>query len=155
MRRTIVVLAAILLACFGVLSAKQSPTQQKPASGEPQMTPEDAAKKNPIAPTPEGLAEARKLYGYHCAMCHNKDGDGKGELATEMKLELHDWRDASSIEKMTDGELFFVISNGRGKMLGGEGDRAPEKMRWNLVNLVRAFAKKGAGEKPKAETPQR
>jgi len=154
MRRTVLVLGTILLACLGLLSAKQSSTQQKPASGEPQMTPEDSAKKNPVAPTSEGLAQARKLYGYDCAMCHGKDGDGKGELAAEMKLELHDWRDASSIEKLTDGELFFIISNGKGKMLGGEGDRSPEKMRWNLVNLVRSFAKKGASDKPKTETPQ-
>ena len=93
MRRTLLVLGAILLACFGVSSAKQNSTPKKPDSTEPQMTPEDAAKKNPVAPTPEGLAEARKLYGYHCAMCHNKNGDGKGDLAADMKLELHDWRD--------------------------------------------------------------
>ena len=153
MRRTMFVLGAILLAFLGVLSAKQSSTQQKPASSEPQMTPEDVAKKNPVTPTSEGLAQARKLYGYDCAMCHGKDGDGKGELAAEMKLELHDWRDASSIEKMTDGELFFIVSNGKGKMLGGEGDRAPEKVRWNLVNLVRSFGKKGVADKPKAATP--
>ena len=152
MRRTLLVLGVILLMCIGVLSAKQSSTQQKPVPGEPQMTPEEVGKKNPIGPTPEGLAEARKLYGYHCAMCHNKDGGGKGELAVEMKLELLDWRDASSLEKMTDGELFFVISNGKGKMLGGEGDRASEKMRWNLVNLVRSFAKKGTGDKSKTES---
>ena len=69
-----------------------------------------------------------------------------------MKLELRDWRDASSIEKMTDGELFWIVSNGKGKM-PGEGDRTAEKVRWNFVNLVRSFAKKGAGDKPKAETP--
>jgi len=153
MRRTVFVLGAMLLASFGILSAKPRATQEKSSSTEPPMTPEDVAKKNPVTPTPEGLAEARKLFGYHCAMCHNKDGDGKGELATEMKLELHDWRDGSTLEKMTDGELFFIISNGKGKMLGGEGDRTPEKMRWNLVNLVRAFGKKGAGDKPKAATP--
>lgn len=153
MWRTVLVLSTILLASFGILSVKQAATQEKPSSTEPTMTPEDAAKKNPVTPTPEGLAEARKLFGYHCAMCHNKDGDGKGELATEMKLELHDWRNGSTLEKMTDGELFFIISNGKGKMLGGEGDRTPEKMRWNLVNLVRSFGKKNAGDKPKAATP--
>jgi mono/diheme cytochrome c family protein len=152
MRRTVLVLSAILLASFWILPATQSATQEK-SSSEPTMTPEDVARKNPIAPTSEGLAEARKLYGYHCAMCHGKDGDGKGELATEMKLELHDWRDTSTIEKMTDGELFFIISNGKGKMLGGEGDRTPEKMRWNLVSLVHSFGKKGAGDKPKAAIP--
>lgn len=153
MRRTILVLSATLVASFGIVSATQSTPQEKSSSTEPTMTPEDVAKKNPVASTPEGLAEARKLFGYHCAMCHNKDGDGKGELATEMKLELHDWRDGSTLDKMTDGELFFIISNGKGKMLGGEGDRTPEKMRWNLVNLVRSFGKKGAGDKPKAATP--
>jgi len=154
MRRTLPVLGALLLAGFGMFCSRRGSAQEKPNSTEPQMTPEDIAKKNPVAPTPEGLAEARKLFGYHCAMCHGKDGDGKGELAVEMKLELHDWHDASSIEKMTDGELFWIISNGKGKMLGGEGDRTPEKMRWNLVNVVRAFGKKGASDKPKTDTPK-
>ena len=116
------------------------------------MTPEDVAKKNPVSPTPEGLAEARKLFGYNCAMCHGKSGDGKGDLAADMKLELRDWHDASSLEKITDGELFWIISNGKGKM-PGEGDRTPEKTRWNFVNLVRSFAKKSAGDRPKTETP--
>ena len=69
-----------------------------------------------------------------------------------MKLELRDWRDPSTLEKMTDGELFFIVSNGKGKM-EGEKDRLPEKVRWNMVNLVRSLAKKGAAEKPKSETP--
>ena len=108
------------------------------------MTPEDVAKTNPFKPTPEGTAAATKLYGYHCAMCHGKNGDGKGELAAEMKLDLHDWRDPKSIANMTDGELFFVVSNGRGKMLGGEGDRQKEEVRWNLVRVVRSFGEKTA-----------
>ncbi|HET8923729.1 MAG TPA: cytochrome c [Candidatus Acidoferrum sp.] len=147
MRRTLPVLGAFLFASFMISHAKPSPTQEKPGSTEPKMTPEDAAKKNPVAPTPEGLAQVRKLYSYNCAMCHGKDGDGKGDLAADMKLELHDWRDASSIEKMTDGELFWIISNGKGKM-PGEGDRSPEKLRWNFVNLVRSFGKKSVADKP-------
>ena len=156
MRRTIFIASAALFC--GILCPKPNFTQEKTGSAEPKMTPEDAAKKNPIQPTPEGLAEARKQFGYDCAMCHGKDGSGKGDLAQDMKLELHDWRDPATIEKMTDGELFWVISYGRGKMVGGEADRSPEKMRWNLVNLVRSFGKKGAGtsagDKPKTENPQ-
>jgi mono/diheme cytochrome c family protein len=153
MRRTLLILGAILLASFGISHAKTNSTQEKPASTEPKITPEDVAKKNPVPPTPEGLAEARKLFGYNCAMCHGKVGDGKGDLAADMKLELRDWRDASSIEKMTDGEIFWIVSKGKGKM-PGEGDRTAEKVRWNFVNLVRSFAKKGAGEKAKSESPQ-
>jgi mono/diheme cytochrome c family protein len=153
MRRILLVLSAILLASFGISYAKPNFTQEKPGSTEPKMTPEDAAKKNPVPPTPEGLAEVRKLFGYNCAMCHGKNGDGKGDLAVDMKLELRDWRDASSLEKMTDGELFWIISNGRGKM-PGEGDRTAARVRWNFVNLVRSFGKGGTAEKPKAEASQ-
>ena len=141
MRRTLLVLGAFVLASLGISFARPNATQEKPGSAEHAMTPEDAAKKNPIASTPEGLAEVRKLFGYNCAMCHGKTGDGKGDLAADMKLELRDWRDASSLEKMTDGELFWIISKGKGKM-PGEGDRSSEKLRWNFVNLVRSFAKK-------------
>jgi len=70
MRMTLPVMGAILLASFGLSSAKPYAAQEKPGSTEPKMTPEDTAKKNPIPPTPEGLAEVRKLYGYNCAMCH-------------------------------------------------------------------------------------
>ena len=153
MRRTILVASVILVS--GILFPKLNFTQEKPGATEPKMTPEDVEKKNPIAPTPEGLAEARKFYGYNCAMCHGKEGDGKGDLAQDMKLELRDWRDPSSIEKMTDGELFWIISNGKGKM-PGDGDRDKEKMRWNYVSLVRAFGKKGAttADKAKPDNPQ-
>lgn len=151
MRKTLLVLCACIIASFGISHAGATFLQEKTGSAEPKMTPEDVAKKNPIAPTAESLAEARKFFGYNCAMCHGKGGDGKGDLAADMKLELHDWRDASSIEKMTDGELFWIISNGKGKM-PGNGDRDTEKMRWNYVNLVRSFAKKGAAEKPKSES---
>jgi mono/diheme cytochrome c family protein len=143
MRSLLLVLGTFLLASLGISYAKPSSTQEKPVSAEPKMTPEDAAKKNPVPPTAEGLAEVRKLFGYNCAMCHGKTGDGKGDLAADMKLELLDWRDASSLEKMTDGELFWIISKGKGKM-PGEGDRTAEKVRWNFVNLVRSFAKKGS-----------
>jgi mono/diheme cytochrome c family protein len=147
MRKTLFVLGVLLLASFMISYSEPNPAQEKPGSTEPKMTPEDAAKKNPVTATPEGLADARKFFGYSCAMCHGKTGDGKGDLAIEMKLELNDWRDASFTEKMTDGELFWIISNGKGKM-PGEGDRSPEKQRWNLVSLVRSFGKKGGADKP-------
>jgi mono/diheme cytochrome c family protein len=141
MRRTLPFAGAILLVSVGLSSANPKTTQEKPGSTDPKMTAEDAAKKNPVPSTPEGLAEVRKLYGYNCAMCHGKSGDGKGDLAADMKLELRDWRDAASLEKLSDGELFWIISNGKGKM-PGEGDRTKERVRWNFVSLVRSFAKK-------------
>jgi hypothetical protein len=150
MNRVLIFASAVLLVSVNAVFVKQKNLQadgkeSQTAEPAPEAIPVDAVNKvNPVKSTPQGLAAANKLYGYHCAMCHGKDGDGKGELALEMKLELHDWRDPKSISKMTDGELFYIITNGRGKMIGGEGDRTKDDLRWNLVNLVRSFGKKGA-----------
>jgi mono/diheme cytochrome c family protein len=145
MRRNAILFGTALLLALGIGFAQEKDTKDKaqaPETVPPPVSADDAGKKNPVKPTPEGLAEAKRLYGYHCAMCHGKDGDGKGDLAVSMDLKLHDWRDPGTIEKMSDGELFYIITNGRGKMVGGEGDRTKEQTRWNLVNLVRSFGKK-------------
>ena len=146
MRRMSIASACVLLAglagSYLTGSANPKNTKAQEPVAEAPIPAADAAKTNPVKPSPEGIAAAKKLYGYHCAMCHGKDGDGKGDLATEMKLPLKDWRDPSALAKMTDGELFYIITNGRGKMVGGEGDRTKEEVRWNLVNYVRMYAKK-------------
>jgi len=141
MRRALLFLSAVLLVTFGAALAQQKDNSQSEAAPAP-IPAADVEKKNPVKPTPEGLADARKLYKYHCAMCHGENGDGQGDLAESMHLQLSNWHNPESISKYTDGALFYIITNGRGKMVGGEGDRTKEEVRWNLVNLVRSFGKK-------------
>ncbi len=163
MCRTRFFLAGLILAgalAFQGLRSQEKPKESQPPAKDTQapaeeykIPPEDVKRPNPVKLTSDGLAQAKKLYGYHCAMCHNADGDGKGELAITMKLTLNNWRDPASLKDTTDGELFYIISNGKGKMIG-EGDRQKEEMRWNLVHLVRSFAKKDSGAGPKPDTPK-
>jgi cytochrome c5 len=147
------VVGAFLLAGSGVWFAQQNAAQENSdksqSSEEYKITPEAVARVNPVKSTPEGLAEARKAFKYDCEMCHGAQGDGKGELVESMKLTMRDWRDPASLEGKTDGELFFIITKGKGKMTG-EGDRQPEKLRWNLVHLVRSFAAKSPAQKTAA-----
>jgi len=75
-------------------------------------------------------------------MCHGAAGDGKGDMVESMKLTMKDWRDPQSLSAMKDGELYEIITKGKGKMTG-EGDRLPPDKVWNMVNYVRALAKKG------------
>ena len=120
--------------------------QQKPQQ-EPKETPDSAdstssaERKNPVKPTPENLASAKKFFGFDCAMCHGVAGDGKGDLAASMSLKMNDWRDSSVLTKMPDGEIFDLIVKGKGKM-EGEGDRISSEKAWELVNYVRVLAKK-------------
>ena len=141
--KSLLVMCAILLVSAIALSKEQQSSDAASQDPEYKITPEDIARKNPVKTSPEGLAEARKMYGYDCAMCHGKTGDGKGEIVESMKLTMRDWRDPATLAGKTDGELFYLITKGKGKMTG-EGDRQTEKLRWNLVNLVRSMAAKGA-----------
>jgi mono/diheme cytochrome c family protein len=106
------------------------------------IPPDIAAQANPVKATPEGLAKAKKMYGYDCAMCHGAGGDGKGDLAVESKFAMKDWQDPGSIKDMTDGELFYIIQKGKGDNMPSEGDRQKPDEIWNMVTLVRSFSKK-------------
>lgn len=97
---------------------------------------------NPVKPTPESLARAKKIYGYDCALCHGASGDGKGEVVTDMKLTMRDYTDPTALKDLTDGELFYIIRNGKGQMPSEEVARATQEDVWNMVVLVRSFAKK-------------
>jgi mono/diheme cytochrome c family protein len=105
------------------------------------IPPEAIHMTNPGKPTALGLAHARKMYGYDCAMCHGANGNGQGELAVQLKMSLKDWTNPADLQGRTDGELFYIIKNGQGQM-SGEGDRAKPEDLWNMVVMVRSFAKK-------------
>ena len=118
------------------------PAQQPTATPVAAVVPPDVAQKvNPVKPTPETLARAKKMYGYDCAMCHGATGDGKGELVADMKLSLKDYTDPASLKDLSDAQIFAIIKDGKGQMTG-EGDRAKADDVWALVVLLRSFAKK-------------
>lgn len=86
------------------------------------------------------MARAKKLYGMDCAMCHGEKGDGKGDLASDIK-NVTDFTKADALKDRTDGELFYITRNGKGEM-PPEDNRAKDSDVWNLVNYVKAMAKK-------------
>jgi mono/diheme cytochrome c family protein len=121
-------------------SLQQKP-QQEPKEAAASTEATSTERKNPVKPTPENLANAKKFFGFDCAMCHGASGDGKGDLAGSMSLKMNDWHDPAVLAKMSDGEIFDVIVKGKGKMTG-EGDRLSNEKAWEMVNYVRALAKK-------------
>jgi hypothetical protein len=125
MRQALLFLGAVLLITFGLALAQQKENSQ--AQQAPGPIPADAAKKNPVKPTTEGLAEARKFCTVTTAQVSREDGDGKGHLADSMKLQLSDWRDPESISKLRGRRVVLHHTNGRGKMVGGEADRTKEE----------------------------
>jgi mono/diheme cytochrome c family protein len=141
MRIAVRVFAALAILCCAVYAGQEQKAPAAGAAAEFKIPPEASKLPNPVKPTAASLAAGKKSYGFDCAMCHGKDGDGKGDLATDMKLKLLDYRDPASLKDMTDGDLFYIIKNGKGEMTG-EGDRDKPDEIWNVVNYVRALAQK-------------
>ena len=141
----------LVLALLLVMFPAQAQQGQAPSKAEPpaQYTiPVEAARQvNPVKPTPESLAQGKKLYGFDCAMCHGTNGDGKGEVAADMK-KVTDFTDPDALKNATDGELFYIIKNGKGDM-PSEGSRVKPNELWNLVNYVHSLAKKKAPSEDK------
>lgn len=137
------IISILLLAGCG--ASAQQPA--KPAA-DFKIPPEASKLANPVKPTASSLSQGKKVYDIDCSMCHGQDGDGKGDLAADMKSKLADYRDVAALKDFTDGDLFYIIKNGKGEM-PSEGDRAKPDSIWNLVNYIRSFAKKDSASKPK------
>lgn len=142
MSRLRLILPALLLTA---LSAQQ--TQPPPQTTPPDAAiPAEAAKQpNPVKSSPESIARGKKWWGTDCAMCHGHNGDGKGSLAADMKLQLADFTNPAALKDRTDGELFYIIKTGIQDM-PPEGDRLKPQENWDVVNYVRSLAKKAAPE---------
>jgi aldose sugar dehydrogenase len=97
--------------------------------------------KNPFPPTSQAIENARSDFTAHCQSCHGANGDGRGDRAERLSIAPADFRDAHALGLRTDGELFWIISEGHKPMPAFRGTISEER-RWHLVDYVRAFAYK-------------
>ncbi len=140
-KKTPLVLFVLLFLVFALWAQKQNDQPPAKAPAPENKSPAQTAERvNPVKPTEESLSKGKKLYGIDCAMCHGKDGDGKGDMASDVK-NVTDFTNPDALKNSTDGALFNVIRNGKGEM-PPEGDRAKDNDIWNLVNYIRSLAKK-------------
>jgi mono/diheme cytochrome c family protein len=91
--------------------------------------------KNPLTPTPLAIAEGRDHFADHCAICHANSGSGKTEMGRNMYPPAPDMRE-SGTQRLTDGELFFIIKNGI-RFTGMPGWGGGDEDNWKLVLFIR------------------
>lgn len=100
--------------------------------------PEAKNVKNPVAKSDPVLTSAKKLFEVNCVACHGAKGLGDGAAAASLPVKPANWTSAST-QGMTDGEIFWKITNGRGSMPPWK--HIAEKDRWALVHFIRTFKK--------------
>jgi mono/diheme cytochrome c family protein len=104
------------------------------------------ATQNPVAVTSGANVTAKNLYEDNCARCHGDRGDGDGPDAN-----LYRPKPASLVAAigggntpsvgggMTDGEIFWKITEGRRPMPAFKKQLTDEQ-RWELVNFLRTLS---------------
>jgi len=134
-RRQLVLCAIVSVAFFGCGTNRQADFK---------IPAEAASQRNPLPVTSQSIAEGNQLYREAgCAICHGKNGDGKGVLAKDVSMNLHNWRDRSVQGGFSDGELFYIIDKGkgtsRGKMPAYHDQETTEQI-WQMVIYIRSLA---------------
>ena len=103
------------------------------AQGPWEAPAEAKATKNPV----KGIGNAKKTVETNCVSCHGPGGKGDGPAAAALPPPKPANWTSEKVQKESDGELFWKISNGRGAMPPWK--HLPEKDRWELVNYLRTL----------------
>lgn len=117
---------------------------------------------NPVKPGAASLFRGKQIFDTSCSPCHGLDGAGHGIMGTVPRLsqapasevkELQTYLSAFTSDvpdidpsfalKLTDGELYWIITNGGEAIMPGYADAISPDARWDLINYI----KYGLGEK--------
>jgi mono/diheme cytochrome c family protein len=110
------------------------------SEGSDWVAPASAKKiENPVAVSKRSSSAkaGKKIFKTRCFVCHGDAGKGDGPAGKSLTPKPADLT-SERVQKQTDGEIFWKISNGRGPMIKWEGILS-EKERWDMVNYVRSI----------------
>ena len=97
---------------------------------------------NPVAPTAEILTRGRDRYNIFCAVCHGQDGNvANAYVAGKVNGIIS--INTDNVAGKTDGEIYHIITHGRGRMPNYKAQLLPED-RWAIIHYLRAL--KAAGD---------
>jgi len=97
--------------------------------------------KNPVTVSKESVSDGKDLYAKHCKSCHGATGLGDGPKAASLDVSCGDFS-AKKFQSQADGEIFFQVSEGKGKMPSFKKNIPEDNGRWAIVNYIRTLAAK-------------
>ncbi len=92
---------------------------------------------NPLPVSQDVLARGKTKYETHCQVCHGPIGDGQPLLSKAYGAKPANLQ-SQTIMDYGDGQIFYVITNGKNSMPAYGADISPDD-RWAIVRYVRAL----------------
>jgi mono/diheme cytochrome c family protein len=96
-----------------------------------------AARKNPIASSPDSVKRGANLYAVYCTPCHGPAGKGDGLVATKF-VPPPDLTNPDLQKSRTDGYWQSYLSVG-GAVMPSYGEALSADERWHVVNFLRSL----------------
>ena len=93
-----------------------------------------ATMENPLADTPEIIAEGKTLYEVYCDHCHGSTGQGDGLVGTVF-AGVPPYNKGVT-KDLSEGHVFHVITHGIRRM-GAHGSQISPEKRWKIVKYVK------------------
>ncbi len=97
--------------------------------------------KNPVTVSKESISDGKDLFSKHCKSCHGAKGLGDGPKAATLDVGCSDFS-TKKFQAQADGEIFFQVSEGKGKMPAFKKNIPEDNGRWAIVNYIRTLAVK-------------
>ncbi|MEO6624641.1 MAG: cytochrome c [Burkholderiaceae bacterium] len=101
---------------------------------------------NSVVPSDAATKAAAALFlgstrGGNCAVCHGKNGDGKGPLASQYDPPPRNFSCARTVAGVPDGQLFWIIRFGSPGAAMPPHPSLSDDQIWQLVLYLRSLVK--------------
>ncbi|WP_239461464.1 c-type cytochrome [Occallatibacter savannae] len=105
--------------------------------------------KNPLAGSPNALADGKEAFSHYCVACHGMDGQNTGVPFAERLSPPVPSLASPDVQGYSDGQLKWVIDNGiwPSGMPGSRGTLADEEI-WSIVVYLRHLPPAGSLGEP-------
>jgi mono/diheme cytochrome c family protein len=105
--------------------------------------------KNPIASTPETIADGKEAFSHYCVACHGNDGQNTGVPFADRISPPIPSLASRDVQDYTDGQLKWVIDNGifPSGMPGSKGILSDDEI-WSIVVYLRHLPPAGSQGDP-------
>lgn len=136
-RRSLPCTVLLLFASVAFLACSRHSEHQssdQPVTAPWPVPPEARDLKNPLPDIAVAAKRGEATFNQQCSVCHGTGGKGDGPDASRFQPPPTDLR-LKRVQKETDGELYYKISNGRAPMPAFRPGLSDEE-RWKLVSYI-------------------